>query len=156
MNGRTSPPDSVCVQTSSLGPQELRHRALNSIRNFRTTDTVEQLEFAAHSAMRQPAFVIVDLLLCEFKQGRLQLPVRVWIRALNAIYGAVHISVWNSVFPTALEGGLWRISAMCIIMALPAIFLLRARALSPKFISLRHMPYGVYSLPDWLSTIPRH
>lgn len=34
----------------------------------------------------------------------------------GALYGALHVAAWNSPFPTPLEGLLWRVSAVCIIV----------------------------------------
>lgn len=77
--------------------------------------------------------MIVDLLLSEFREGRLEPFVCLSICALNGMYGGVHLAAWNSIFLTGLEGGLWKISALCTITALPAIFLLRAPALLAKW-----------------------
>lgn len=36
--------------------------------------------------------------------------------SFGALYGVLHLAAWNSSFPTPLEGFLWRISALCIVM----------------------------------------
>lgn len=138
--------------------------------------------------------------------------------------GGIHLAAWNSIFPTQIEGILWKVSSLIMASPLPAWnmylllgeFLARAGSMAAKttgrsgaiememgvesgqlhfpshgtkmlwyftrayqqvgkvlclamsvafvaarvyliaesFISLRHMPYGVFVIPSWLEVLP--
>ena len=38
---------------------------------------------------------------------------------LTAIYGGIHLTAWNSVFPTSVEGILWKIACIIIMASFP-------------------------------------
>ncbi|KAJ4184030.1 hypothetical protein NW767_013373 [Fusarium falciforme] len=42
--------------------------------------------------------------------------------ALSGMYGGVHLTAWNWTFPTYTEDLLWRVSCLCVAVALPAFF----------------------------------
>ncbi|EEU43724.1 uncharacterized protein NECHADRAFT_45399 [Fusarium vanettenii 77-13-4] len=42
--------------------------------------------------------------------------------ALSGMYGGVHLTAWNWIFPTYTEDLLWKVSCLCVAVALPAFF----------------------------------
>ncbi len=97
-------------------------------------------------------------------------------------YGGVHLAAWNFEFPTALEGILWKISAIVVasvflawaafnaigrrlqfpavwdrmvgVLAMLCSIVCRLYIVAEAFASLRAVPIGVYSTPTWIQMIP--
>ncbi|RSM18256.1 hypothetical protein CDV31_002982 [Fusarium ambrosium] len=42
--------------------------------------------------------------------------------ALSGMYGGIHLTAWNWKFPTYTEDLLWKVSCLCVAVALPAFF----------------------------------
>ncbi|KAF8453267.1 hypothetical protein BDZ91DRAFT_668735, partial [Kalaharituber pfeilii] len=49
----------------------------------------------------------------------------VWMAVLTAVYGSIHLTVWNSHFPTVLERNLWRASCCLIAFWFPTSWVAR-------------------------------
>ena len=101
---------------------------------------------------------------------------------LPLIYGGVHLSAWNHLFPTSIEHVLWRVSGIGIIAAFPLYILIscfqlvdtgvtvlirplillefafyfcrRVFLVVEAFASLRRVPLGVYAAVPWVQSIP--
>ncbi|KAI5779943.1 hypothetical protein DFH27DRAFT_604798 [Peziza echinospora] len=72
-------------------------------------------------------------------------PIGKALLALNVIYGAVHLTAWNSHFPSDIECLLWRVAG-CIIITLP---LLGYTAVVQMAFVRRHEDYhDAFSLSD--------
>ncbi|KAI0847574.1 hypothetical protein F5Y00DRAFT_263484 [Daldinia vernicosa] len=101
------------------------------------------------------------------------------IHALPGIYGAIHLPTMNSEFPSDSEWFIWKLSCLVIMVLLPCaiqgelclglyvyesvkrritmillitITIARIYIIVEAFISLRHVPIGVYQTPAWLSS----
>ncbi|KAF4459223.1 hypothetical protein FALBO_14025 [Fusarium albosuccineum] len=90
--------------------------------------------------------------------------------ALTGLYGGVHLTAWNWIFPTLIEEWLWKGSCLYIAGLLPIYFVLGpllatiassavkegitwGYIIVESFISLRHVPVGVFASPTWLPLI---
>ncbi|KAI8677817.1 hypothetical protein NCS55_00499700 [Fusarium keratoplasticum] len=105
---------------------------------------------------------------------------------LSALYGGIHLSAWNWVFPTSWEGLVWKFACFLIAAVLPlyhifnkirasyldgldgwetamhvmlsltlVIYMLaRIYIIFEAFVSLRHVPIGVYMAPVWVQMFP--
>lgn len=96
---------------------------------------------------------------------------------LPAVYGGIHLTAWGFESPSRVESLLWKISCLLVMSSViilllsvhrTATFVLNARALilwvlytAPRiflvvesFISLRHVPIGVYAAVPWVQNIP--
>ncbi|KAF5004994.1 hypothetical protein FDECE_8519 [Fusarium decemcellulare] len=109
--------------------------------------------------------------------------------ALTGLYGGVHLTAWNWIFPTLIEEWLWKGSCLYIAGLLPIYFVLgpllatiassavkngitwllintlffsalalylacRGYIIVESFVSLRHVPVGVFASPTWVQMIP--
>jgi hypothetical protein len=100
----------------------------------------------------------------------------IFLFLLGLIYSGAHATAWNSHFPTVIEQRMWQVSALILIAvvlfiliwslvsvlkdgwlwdALQGIYILaRCFLLVEAFISMRSLPKGTYSTPDWSSALP--
>lgn len=105
-----------------------------------------------------------------------------FIAIIILIYGAIHLSAWNSYFPTAAEQMLWRV-ATCVMTGVALIYLVcalvffwgarddwrvlvlqslgtavyvvaRTVLVVLSFVGLREVPLGVYETISWVNQLP--
>lgn len=100
---------------------------------------------------------------------------------LSIIYGGIHLSAWKWEFPSSAESIIWKVACFDIIGS-PVVFIIgaltpvisdtdilavplgilmgivygfsRVYIVAEAFISLRHVPIGVYSTVPWIQAIP--
>lgn len=100
---------------------------------------------------------------------------------LPIVYGGIHLAAWGFEFPSPVESVLWKISCLFIMSTVIPVILVGAliEYLRPNFIwvsafvlysgvyavariflvlesflSLRHVPIGVYAAVPWVQNIP--
>jgi hypothetical protein len=102
---------------------------------------------------------------------------------LPGMYGGVHLTAWSWSFPTLLEGLMWKISCLLIASGFPVALMIwgilhvmrmrsegvlwclallgviiylsaRLYIIVESFLSLRHVPVGVYVSLEWVDLFP--
>lgn len=91
---------------------------------------------------------------------------------LPAAYGGIHLAAWGFEFPSPVESLIWKISCVIImsyffinstigilVMFFPFLTLILCAAariflVLESFLSLRHVPIGVYAAVPWVQNIP--
>lgn len=108
------------------------------------------------------------------KNGSLK--VTLFLSFVSLVYSGIHLSAWNSHFPTTIEQKMWRgASCVLLIIAVLAIFwilihdikddviflllqaiyiIARIILLVEVFLSFRSLPLGAYSTPSWIGYFP--